>query len=202
MQYIGFILLIASVFIFGLQGMTVEMGIAVVASAIFLAFTNLDKFASFKGAGFEAELRQVVNEANATIENLKDVAGPLINTSLIALTRAGRLSFGPFNEPYDIYDKLVELERKIGLKSDDLEKTKYDYLKINAWSMINDLSAGIERDGNSKFSVLSRESLSSEGTEKAPDLKKFKELLVDITLNKECQEKLDFIEKHYAKYKL
>ena len=45
---IGFILLITSIFVFGLKGMSVEMGIAVAASSIFLAFANLHKFSKFK----------------------------------------------------------------------------------------------------------------------------------------------------------
>ena len=45
---VGFIVLIVSVFVFGLKGMAAEMGIAVAASGIFLAFSNLDKFSEFK----------------------------------------------------------------------------------------------------------------------------------------------------------
>ncbi|EHI9242792.1 ArsR family transcriptional regulator [Vibrio vulnificus] len=42
---------------FGYLGQTVEMGLAVVAGSLGLAFSNLDKISRFKGAGFEAEMR-------------------------------------------------------------------------------------------------------------------------------------------------
>lgn len=42
--------------------MTAQMGLAIVAGAIAAAFINIDKFKSFKGAGFEAELQKVVEE--------------------------------------------------------------------------------------------------------------------------------------------
>lgn len=45
--------------VYGFLGQTTEMGVAVVAGAIGLAFTNLDKIARFKGAGFEAEMKMV-----------------------------------------------------------------------------------------------------------------------------------------------
>ncbi|MCU8356817.1 hypothetical protein M2G48_20800 [Vibrio vulnificus] len=78
---VGFVFMLVSVFLFGLKGMTAEMGIAVAASCVFLAFANLDKFTKFKGAGFEAELREAVSEANATINELKELAKPLIRTN-------------------------------------------------------------------------------------------------------------------------
>ncbi len=51
-----FVLLFVSSLL-GACGRTAEMGIAVVAGALGLAFSNIDKFASFKGAGFEAVMR-------------------------------------------------------------------------------------------------------------------------------------------------
>ncbi|OAM96724.1 hypothetical protein AZ468_23840 (plasmid) [Vibrio europaeus] len=80
------------------------MGIAVVASSIFLAFANLDKFSKFKGAGFEAELKSVVDEANSSIENLKAVTTPLLITSLDLISKDGRWSDGGgFYKTHDLY---------------------------------------------------------------------------------------------------
>ncbi len=44
---------------YGFTGATGEMGLAIVAGAIGLAFANLDKISKFKGAGFEAEMNMV-----------------------------------------------------------------------------------------------------------------------------------------------
>ncbi|WP_417684989.1 hypothetical protein [Pseudidiomarina gelatinasegens] len=40
--------------------MTAEMGMAILAGAIGLAFVNIDKISKFKGAGFEAEMCKTV----------------------------------------------------------------------------------------------------------------------------------------------
>jgi hypothetical protein len=52
----GVLLVISS--ILGLVGRPTEMSIAVVAGALGLAFSNIDKIAKFKGAGFEAMVAQ------------------------------------------------------------------------------------------------------------------------------------------------
>ena len=182
--------------------MSVEMGIAVAASSVFLAFANLDKFAKFKGAGFEAELKQAVNEANATIENLKEVAKPLIETNLETLTKAGRFSEGAFNKTHELYDQLDNLQSKMGLTSPDLEKAKTRYLNIHAWDMISELSGNIERSGVTKFSITSRDALNVPSFDKAPDIMKFHALVAEIDLNEECQEQLSVLDNYYDKYKL
>lgn len=182
--------------------MAVEMGIAVAASGVFLAFTNLDKFSEFKGAGFEAKLRQAVDEANATIDNLKEVAKPLILTNLTALAKAGRFSEGAFNKNHDLYDQLSEMQAKIGLVGDDLEKSKSSYLNIHAWDMVSELSVDIERLGEKAFSKTSRESIGSHSFEQAPDLTKFEKLVESFDLDEKCKKHLKDLREYYAKYKL
>ena len=53
--------------LFGILGRPAEMGLAVVAGALGLAFANIDKISRFKGAGFEAEMREKI-EAVVTKE--------------------------------------------------------------------------------------------------------------------------------------
>jgi hypothetical protein len=47
----------------GLIGRPTEMGLSIAAGAIGLAFANIDKISRFKGAGFEAEMRDQQIEA-------------------------------------------------------------------------------------------------------------------------------------------
>lgn len=202
LNFVGFILLITSVFVFGLKGMATEMGVAVVASSIFLAFANLDKFSEFKGAGFEAKLREAVNEANATIENLKEVAKPLIKTNLFVLSKSGRFSEGAFNKSHDVYDQLAELQRKIGLEGQDLEKSKAGYLNIHAWDMVSELSVSIGRAGNERFSVASNETMGTRSFDAPPDLNKLNELVKDLELDEQSQRQYKALKDYYAKYQL
>jgi hypothetical protein len=57
-QVLSFVLLIVGNFVFGWLGKPTEMGLCTLAGAIALAFTNIDKIKRFKGAGFEAEMKE------------------------------------------------------------------------------------------------------------------------------------------------
>lgn len=55
---LSFAFILGGSFYFGCLGQPVEMGLAIVAGSIALAFSYIDKIQKFKGAGFEAEMRQ------------------------------------------------------------------------------------------------------------------------------------------------
>jgi len=61
-------------------GRPTEMGLAILAGAIGFAFSNIDKISRFKGAGFEAEMREqqvaesVVTAQTENTESLKSIA--------------------------------------------------------------------------------------------------------------------------------
>lgn len=58
LRSIAFAFILAGSFYFGYVERPVEMGLAIVAGSIALAFSYIDKIASFKGAGFEATMHQ------------------------------------------------------------------------------------------------------------------------------------------------
>lgn len=62
-QASAFILLLAGSFAFGLLSKPTEMGLCILAAAIALAFSNIEKIKRFKGAGFEAEMLEKQVEA-------------------------------------------------------------------------------------------------------------------------------------------
>lgn len=55
------------------------------AGFLIMAFSNIDKLSRFKGAGFEAEMRQKIEDAYATLENLQDLAVTLVESLIILL---------------------------------------------------------------------------------------------------------------------
>lgn len=61
----SFVVLLVVSSALGFLGKPTEMGLAIIAGALGLAFSNINKLAKFKGAGFEAEMRMV----EAIIEN-------------------------------------------------------------------------------------------------------------------------------------
>ncbi|WP_051822357.1 hypothetical protein [Desulfonatronum thiodismutans] len=62
-QASAFIVLLAGSIAFGLLGKPTEMGLCILAAAIALAFSNIEKIKRFKGAGFEAEMLEKQVEA-------------------------------------------------------------------------------------------------------------------------------------------
>lgn len=59
-QFLAYALLLIGAPAFGVLGQPTEMALTIVAAAVALAFTDLERFKRFKGAGFEAELREQV----------------------------------------------------------------------------------------------------------------------------------------------
>lgn len=59
-QGFSFAFLLVGPLVFGLLGKPTEMGLSILAGALSLAFSNIDKISKFKGAGFEAEMREKV----------------------------------------------------------------------------------------------------------------------------------------------
>jgi len=94
---IGLILALAVVpCLFGKHKRFKEMGFSILAFCLALAFTNLDKFAKFKGGGFEAELRtqelkSAVKETYAALDQLKQLALALSNPIVEQVTVSGKL---------------------------------------------------------------------------------------------------------------
>lgn len=61
----------------GYKGMATEMGLMIASGAVFLSFLNIDKFKSFKGAGFSAEMKDTLDKAVATKNELEELSAKL-----------------------------------------------------------------------------------------------------------------------------
>lgn len=129
----GLLLLIVSIFVFGLRETPTEMGIAVAASFVYLAFVNLHKFESFKGAGFEGQLRKVVDEANATIAQLKAVAVPLVITGISNLKTDSVLAIGDVDDQISRFKEIVQLQLDLGLDSTRIDEGKVGFYNLTSW---------------------------------------------------------------------
>ena len=55
----AFVLLIVSS-VLGFMGMPTEMGLVILSGALGMAFSNIDKISEFKGAGFEAKMKDQI----------------------------------------------------------------------------------------------------------------------------------------------
>lgn len=121
---IGSLLTIGLAVMFGINGKPTEMGIIVVAGAICLSFVNIDKIQKFKGAGFEAEMKQAVDEANATLDQLRVIATTSTETILTDLM-AGNFANGmTLRTRMELHDKLIINLEDIGASKGQIESAE------------------------------------------------------------------------------
>ena len=118
---IGSLLALCLTVMFGVMGKPTEMGIIVVAGAIALAFLNIDKIQKFKGAGFEAEMKRAVEEANATIEQLREVAATSSEVILTDLMGGNFMSGTTLEKRLDLHDQLIGNLKDIGASKKQIE---------------------------------------------------------------------------------
>tara|TARA_R110002072_G_scaffold280360_2_gene442667 strand:- start:53 stop:727 length:675 start_codon:yes stop_codon:yes gene_type:complete len=109
--------------IFGFMEKPTEMGISLVACAIALSFLNLDKIQRFKGAGFEAEMKKAVDEANATVKQLRTVALTSVEAALTTLMSSSFLGGTNLETKIKIQDQLINSLKEIGISDADINKT-------------------------------------------------------------------------------
>lgn len=127
--------IIGPALVFGFMGKTVEMGLAIVAGGVAGAFLNLDKFERFSGAGFEAELKKAVEEAYATVNNLKDVAKPLIMISMSNLTYSMRFGGMDFQEKNNHSKELEKISQSLEMQDAELEETFKVFYRYHTWDL-------------------------------------------------------------------
>lgn len=163
-------LVIFPAFYFGYIGKPTEMGIMVIASSITVAFLNIDKIHKFKGAGFEAEMRKVVNEAYITIDNLKSVALPLITTTIDNISWGKRWGSSESDRDTQMFNELLKIIDELKLDNVEIEDAVNEYysLKIS--------------DEYSKFIVAYKEASRVKGmqAEELNELGKELNALIDI----------------------
>ncbi|UYZ39005.1 hypothetical protein OD350_29395 (plasmid) [Clostridium beijerinckii] len=132
------VIIIVPALIFGFVGKTAEMGLIVVASSITVAFLNIDKIKSFTGAGFKAEMKEAIDEANATMDNLKEVSIPLIVSALHHIINSGRLVGFDFKEREGLKNSLDVAMEKLGIEDEKINEMLEDFYRFTSWDLLSD----------------------------------------------------------------
>ena len=112
-KFIIIFIIMGPCLIFGFLGKPTEMGLIIIASSITAAFINIDKIKKFKGAGFEAEMQKVVDEAYASIAQVREITCATAEVSLSHLIEScfwGNLSF---NKKLNLHDNLIDKLKNI-----------------------------------------------------------------------------------------
>ena len=110
--------------VFGVMDKPAVMTASILTGCLILAFAYLDKIESFKGAGFEAKLRDAVNEAYATIEKLRDIAVKLSEPIVFEITMHQRmLQYVKLKYRYEQLKGIEASLQDLGVSKEEIEKT-------------------------------------------------------------------------------
>lgn len=130
---------------FGFMGKTTEMGLAIIAGGLASAFLNLDKLQEFKGGGLEIKLREAVNEAYVTIENLKSVSKPLLIATLNLLIYGNRWGGIGKKKNHDIWEMVNSTINSLDIQSDgEVEVARKAYISLNTRDLYQQFTLSIQ----------------------------------------------------------
>lgn len=111
---VGVLIIIVPVTLLVFWGKKTGMWLIVVAGAVVLTFANIDKIQWFKIAGIEAEMRKAVQEANATIEQLRSVATTSARATITSLMANNFIDDFTLKNQLELHDQLISNLEKIG----------------------------------------------------------------------------------------
>jgi uncharacterized protein (UPF0333 family) len=192
-MFLTLLLIIVPSLYFGYVGKSIEMGLAIVAGSIAGAFLNLDKFESFKGAGFEAELKKAVDEAYATLDNLKEVTKPLIMVTVSNLTYANRWGGMGFDEKYRYITELEGIMKNLNINDEKVLYTYNTFYRYHTWDLYNEFVANLSRETTNSDLITTLSDLKDYSHDKFPTEEEINVLLGDkeIQMSEEVKSRLD-----------
>ncbi len=136
-QIVGYVVLLGVSTTLGFMGRPAEMGLAIIAGAIALAFSDLDKFSRIKGAGFEAELRETFKKVEAVIEKeTEPLASGEERKSVPDVSRidnATRSVVNALHHPEYTWRYLGGIKKDTGLSSEEVRRA-LDWLVENGYA--------------------------------------------------------------------
>ncbi|CEG25675.1 hypothetical protein [Bacillus sp. B-jedd] len=189
--YLTILLIFVPSIYFGYMGQTVEMGLAIVAGAVTSAFINLDKFERFSGAGFEAELRKAVNEAYATLDNLKEVSKPLMKVTLTNLTYSNRWGGMDFKEKHEYKNAIENISKSLEI-NDELKITYEIFHRYHTWDLYSEFVDVLYKETNNHELRNKLNSIKDYSTENFPNKEEIIEIIAtnDSVLTTNMVDKL------------
>ncbi len=120
---ISFSLLFIFTLLFGILGKTKQMYAAIIACAIGMAFSQLDKIDFFKIVGFEAKMKKYVEET--TIKNMQKMSISIAECVMDLIIADGRAGGGlRWSEQKKMFDNLIERLKELGLNQEQITQIK------------------------------------------------------------------------------
>ncbi len=111
-----FVFIPAASFYFGYVGKPTEMGLVILTGAIALSFANIDKIRRFRGAGFEAEMREQLDTIVAKeTEPLREEKGLAIHSKVYSTDDATRHVIKVLGNPRYTWRTIAGIEEETSL---------------------------------------------------------------------------------------
>lgn len=121
--WIGFLIIIVPAIVLAILDKAVLLGVMLVPSFMAAVFLNMNKFKTFKAGEFEAELRDFIEEANLTIDQLKEMTVPLLDYSLANVISDNRTFMGvAASDKEQFYTKALENIEKFNIESENTQR--------------------------------------------------------------------------------
>lgn len=204
-HFLSLLCIMGPSFYFGFNKQPAEMGLALAAGVLCVVFLNLDKFQSFSAGadGIQAELRKAVEEAYATVEELRELAKSFVSITFINLTYDKRFG-GMDEEETVIYRNQIEgLINSLNIEEDPIVKRSVEkYYNFITWDYYRDFcnSDYFNNQGSKEF-FLELGSLRKYGTYDFPSKAEILSICEkhNVKLNSELISLLDEFEKKYSK---
>lgn len=108
-KFLPVLLIFLPTLIFGIMGKTVEMSIMIIAGSIVCVFMQIEKFKMFKGGGFEAQLKEAVDKAYATVDMVNAATGYTVYSLVKLMTYEDRLANISEEEKTELISNLEKL---------------------------------------------------------------------------------------------
>lgn len=146
-----FILLMIGISVFlAYLGKEVAAGLTIIAFSFGLVFFNLDRFKKFKGAGFEAEIREVVTEAYAAIDELRKVAINVSEPAVSLLAVSGPFQHLPLSSKLEYAKNISGTLSDLNVSAETIE------------NVVSSLYERVESDHKRRVLVALNNKLSTE----------------------------------------
>jgi hypothetical protein len=179
---------------FGLLGRPAEMGLVALAGAIGMAFTNIDRIQRFKGAGFEAEMKKVVEEAYATTDSLKELASTLASFGIFSLAYENRWAGMNNHTTHQLKARIDKVCESLNLNDQLIDEASSLFVWFSGNDHLHKITECLSKanpddhDARSKLDVLKRKP-----GEALPNVDDVKNVLATFEINntREINESVD-----------
>lgn len=169
---------------FGKESQIEVMTRIIAIGTVCLFFANLHRFSKFKGGGIEAELAKAVEEASATLDNLKVIAKPLILSTLDNLTWGGRWGGMAAEKKHELKKEIDQVIDAFSIEDENIKRAQEKFHFMHSIDHINYIATKMSKNEIKNPDVMKQvRSLFNPDLTKPPKVEEVKKALEGLSDN-------------------